>query len=229
MNAEVKPNFWYQEDSTSRVPGPLVPASNPTPFWTTQLLSDAEADAAYQCVMARYTQKQLSRVYQWDGQGDEVNLDSRYTHYYDMNVLPNAAEIERRFNAEVERCAQTWWNKSTAPVYAPQILGYEEKCLFKTHCDNSIWNADGWMQNDPLRNITALLYISDCVPTVTRPNQHSGGELIMDNVMTANGPARLQPRKGQFIAFPSHPMYRHQVTPVTRGYRIAIVNWWSLR
>lgn len=229
MNAEVKPSWWYGEDSTSQVPGQLVPANSPVPYWTSQLLSDAEADAIYHAVIAQYTRKQLHRVYNPDGQGDQINLDSRYTHAYEFYQLPGAADLEARFNAEVERCAQTWWNKASVPVYSPQILGYEEKCRFRTHCDNSIWNDKGWSQNDPMRDVTALLYISECVPTVTRPNQHSGGELVLDNVQTANGPVRIAPKKGQFVMFPSHPVYRHQVTPVTRGYRIAVVNWWSLR
>jgi Rps23 Pro-64 3,4-dihydroxylase Tpa1-like proline 4-hydroxylase len=230
MNAEVKqPAWWPIIDSTGEIPGVVVPQDHPTPYWTKQLLTEEEADEIYYRVIAQYPQKQLSRVYKWDGVGDEVNLDSRYTHYYDIMSLPNAREIEARFNEAVEECTQTWWKQSVQPVYAPQILGYEERCHFKTHCDNSIWTNGAWMRNDPTRDITALLYVSECVPLVTKHNQHSGGELVMDNVQTANGPARITPRKGQFIAFPSHPVYRHQVTQVTRGYRIAFVNWWTLR
>lgn len=229
MNVEVKPTWTYGEDSTAQVPGVMVPTTNPTPYFTSQLLSEAKADALYHEVIAQYTRKQLHRVYQSDGQGDQINLDSRYTHAYDFYQIPGAQEVEAKFNAEVNRVAQMWWGKESVPVYSPQILGYEEKCHFRTHCDNSIWKDNAWFQNDPMRDITALIYVSECVPTVTRPNQHSGGELVLDNIQMANGPVRIAPKKGQFVMFPSHPVYRHKVTPVTRGYRIAFVNWWSLR
>jgi hypothetical protein len=134
--------WWPLVDSLVEVPGVSVPEQSPTPYWTKQLLSEEEADAIHHQVIAQYPQKQLSRVYRWDGQGDEVNTDSRYTHYYDIMSLPNSREIEQRFNDAVEECAQTWWKKSTVPVYPPQILGYEERCHFRTHCDNSIFFDD---------------------------------------------------------------------------------------
>lgn len=230
MNAEVRPNWTYGENvSLQQVPGVMVPADYPTPYFTSQLLTESEADEVHHAVIAQYKTKQLHQVYQPDGTGSQVNLDSRYTHAYDYYMIPNARSIEAKFNSEVNRVAQMWWNKQSTPIYNPQILGYEEKCRFLTHCDNSVWANNQWFQNDPLRDVTALLYISDCVNTVTRPNQHSGGELVLDNVQTATGPVRISPKKGQFVMFPSHPAYRHQVTQVTRGYRIAIVNWWQLR
>jgi predicted 2-oxoglutarate/Fe(II)-dependent dioxygenase YbiX len=229
MNDEVKPAWSFVEDSTSQVPGVMIPSDNATPYFTSRLLDEAEADELYHAVIAQYARKQLHRVYQADGKGDQIDLNSRYTHAYEFYSLPNAQSLEARFNAEVERVARMWWNKQSIPVYSPQILGYEEKCRFRTHCDNSIWKDGGWFQNDPMRDVTALLYISECVPTVTRPNQHSGGTLVLDNILMGNSPVRIVPKKGQFVMFPSHPVFRHQVTPVTRGYRVALVNWWSLR
>lgn len=229
MSAVVNPNWRVLQDTLAEVPGVMVPQSHPTPFWTEQLLTPEEADAIYFNVMAQYTRKELSRVYRLDGLGDEVNTDSRYTHYYDMLSLPNSADIEARFNAAVARASKAWWDSETAPVYPPQILGYEERCHFRVHCDNSIWQNGAWDRNDPLRDVTALLYISECVPNTTRPNQYSGGELVLENIQMRDGsPARIRPRKGQFVMFPSHPIYRHQVTPIINGYRIAIVNWWTL-
>lgn len=228
MNEKDNRAWWYGDDTTSEVPGYMVPESHPVPYWSSQLLSPAESDAVYHEVIGQYSTKQLHRVYTADGKGSQVDLNARHTHSYDFYSLQGAAEIERRINAEVERCAQTWWGKTSTPTHSPQILGYEERCKFLSHCDNSIWNHPAWMRNDPLRDISGILYVSDCVALPTATNQYSGGHLVMDNIHTAAGPVRVFPQKGKFVAFPSHPMYRHQVTPVVRGYRVAFVNWWSL-
>lgn len=218
------------EDTTAHVPGLMVPPRSDLPYWTEQLLSEEEADRIYFSVISQYPKKELSRVYRLDGQGDEVNTDSRYTHYYDPINVGNFADIAARFNDAVNRCARKWWNCDAAPVYEPQILGYEERCHFRNHCDNSIWANGGWNRNDPQRDITALLYISECVPVVTRPGQYSGGEFSLTNIVDNGGkPITIRPRKGQFVAFPSHPVFRHQVAPVKRGYRVAVVNWWTAR
>jgi predicted 2-oxoglutarate/Fe(II)-dependent dioxygenase YbiX len=234
MNAEAKtsaqPRWRILEDTTSQVAGYSVPWDNHLPYWDEQVLSPAECDEVYHAVIAKYNEKQLARVYQWNGQGDELNFAARYTHYYSHTVLPEHLNVEKRFAEAVNRASKQWWAKTATPVYHSQVLGYEEKCQFATHCDNSIWADGSWKQNDPLRELTTLLYISDCVPTATRPNQYSGGELVLPNIVDNNNqPVTITPRKGQMIVFPSHPVFRHQVLSVSRGYRVALVNWWTLR
>lgn len=230
MNAEVKSPTWrIVEDTTSQVAGYSVPADNPLPYWTAQVLTPQECDQVYHAVVARYNQKQLARVYQWNGQGDELNFAARYTHYYSNDILPAGLNVEARFAEAVNTACAQWWKKSATPVYSSQVLGYEEKCQFATHCDNSIHTGQTWQQNDPTRDITALLYISECVPTAVVPNQYSGGELVLPNILDASGNATIiYPKKGQMVMFPAHPVFRHQVLPITRGYRVALVNWWTL-
>lgn len=213
-----------------QVAGESVPVGAEFPYWTTQVLTEQEADDVYFAVVGHYHNRALSRVYSNNGTGSEVNLAARYTHYYPMSVLPNHEDVSRRCTEAVNRCSAEWFHKSPIPVYDHQILGYEEKCQFGSHCDNSIWQNNRWVRNDPLRDITSLLYIGECVETQTRPNQYSGGELVFTNIVDANGEQlRLRPKKGQLIVFPSHPEFTHMVTPVSRGYRIALVNWWTLR
>jgi predicted 2-oxoglutarate/Fe(II)-dependent dioxygenase YbiX len=233
MNAEVKntnqPSWRILEDTSNQVSGYSIPADSPLPYWDEQLLSATECDEIYHAVIATYNQKQLARVYQWDGKGDEINFAARYTHYYSHNVLPKQLNVEHRFSEAVNRASKQWWAKTATPVYTSQVLGYEEKCQFATHCDNSIWVSAGWQRNDPLRDITALLYIGECVTTATRPNQYSGGELVLPNIVGRNNAEiTIKPRKGQMIAFPSHPAFRHKVLAISRGYRVALVNWWTL-
>lgn len=230
MNMSDERSWWPIPDDTNVIPGYEVPADHPTPYWSETLVSERECDEFYYEVIAQYSMKQLARVYQWDGGGDEINVDSRYTHYYDINAFRGAFSLAAKFNRAVENMAATWWQQGATPVYTPQILGYEERCKFATHCDNSIWVHNQWQRNDTTRDVTGLLYISDCVDTVTAPNQHQGGELNFPNIQTrTGGTATVRPAKGLFVAFPSHPVYRHQVYPVVRGYRVALVNWWTIR
>lgn len=159
-----------------------------------------------------------------------IDLETRHTHYYNPGWIPEGLAVEARFQAAVAECARQWWSATTTPVVESQILGYEERCKFRTHADNSIFSVNGWSRNDPLRDLTAILYLSDHVRDVVGANQFSGGELILDNLRTSDGlPIVIRPRKGQLVAFPSHPVFRHQVPLITRGYRIAFVNWWTVR
>ncbi len=92
-----------------------------------------------------------------------------------------------------------------------------------------MWDNNQWKRNNPERDLTGLLYISESVDTPTEPNQFSGGHLLLDNLIMDNSPVRIRPTKGQLIMFPSHPMFVHQVEPITAGYRISFVNWYSVR
>lgn len=221
--------WWVVEDTLREVPGYMPHPGLPLPYWSQQLLTPKEADELYFDVIAHYKDKALSRVYNSDGVGDRVDTSSRYTHYYNPYTMKKGREVEQRFNQAMADVCKLWWDKISLPVYAAQILGYEERCLFRTHTDNSIYSVNGWNRNDTRRDMTGLLYLGDCVEQVSQPNQFSGGQLILDNLMTPSGPVVIRPRKGQFVAFPSHPVFRHQVPPVTRGYRVAFVNWWELR
>lgn len=221
-------NWKVVEDTTAQVPGYMVPVSHPTPYWSETLLSEPECDDLYQEVMRQYDYKQPARVYKLDGTGDEINREARYTYYYDINNFPNIYGIVGKFNRAVENCARVWWDRTATPVYTPQILSYETHCKFATHCDNAIYTNGAWNRNDIPRDITGILYASDCVDCVVSPNQHQGGELNFPNIGCDGGTATVVPYKGLLVVFPSHPVYRHQVYPVLDGYRVALVNWWTL-
>lgn len=224
------PNWKYTNNTLESVPG-WTPAPEQTPFWTEQLFTPEEADAMFYNVIAQYHKKQLSTVYQWDGTGSVLDLNSRYTHYYDPALFVNYAEVESRFNNAVQNAVRGWMGlteATTQPAHSLQVLGYEERCLFRTHCDNCVYDGT-WHQNDIQRDVTSLVYLTDSVQQVTGPAQFSGGELLFDNIQADGYTLTLRPRKGQMVLFPSHPMYTHQVLPVTKGYRVALVNWFQVK
>lgn len=223
--------FWkVAHDTQADVPGFMPPEDSPLPYWSQQVLAEAECDKLFFQVMERYTEKRLSRVYKLDGTGDQLDLSVRHTHYYNPFTLPDGEYLNRVINGAASECARRWWGKEAVPATPLQVLGYEERCRFRSHCDNSLFQVNRWVRNDPLRDLTGLLYLSDWTPVISRPNQFQGGELIFENLWGVdNKKLVVYPRKGLFVAFPSHPIFTHQVPLITRGYRIATVNWWTMR
>lgn len=187
------------------------------------------ADDIFFSVMRHYSSKQLHQVYSLDGKSGVVDTNSRYTHSYPLSASSKATELTALMNDAVRLYASTEFSAFSVTKMVPQLLGYEERCQFRLHCDNSIWKNGSWVRNDPLRDITGILYLSDPVDYVTNPNQYSGGDLSFPNIVDSSGsPMTLRPKKGSMAIFPSSPAYQHQVSIITAGYRLAAVNWWSL-
>jgi predicted 2-oxoglutarate/Fe(II)-dependent dioxygenase YbiX len=226
MSAEV--NWYWRDKALDTIP---VPKTNKLPFVLKQLVSPAEADEIYFATLRKYSQRVLHTVYLPDGTGSRVDTDSRYTHSYPYGSMPHSEAINTAMNALVADVSMQWFNKSTRPVYAPQILGYEEKCLFRSHCDNSVFVVDkGWVRNDPARDVSGILYLSEPVDLITGPNQYRGGELCFNNLLGAKGePIVVRPKKGQMLIFPSSPAYLHEVRMISQGYRLGLVNWWTVQ
>lgn len=208
---------------------PHIPADFSRPYYESYVLSRAQCDALYHEVIGRYSKKQLSRVYMPSGVGSQIDLGARYTHYYDPHSFTIGQELDKLFNDAVSLACQQVWGKVATAVARTQLLGYEERCMFRTHADNSVLSPIGWVRNDPTRDISGILYVSEHAEFSTRPGQFSGGEFVFDNLVDEyNKKIVVKPKKGQLILFPSDPRFIHSVLPVTGGYRIAFVNWWKL-
>ncbi len=189
----------------------------------------SNADEIFYNVMRHYSSKQLHQVYSLDGKSGVVDTNSRYTHSYPLAASMQAAELTTLMNEAVRLYTSTEFASFSSTKMVPQLLGYEERCQFRLHCDNSIWKGGAWNRNDKLRDVTGILYLSDPVDYVTKPNQYSGGDLSFPNIVDPSGShMTLRPKKGTMVIFPSSPAYQHQVSIITAGYRLAVVNWWSL-
>jgi PKHD-type hydroxylase len=79
------------------------------------------------------------------------------------------------------------------------------------HADNAgMYDADGW----PLRtDVSFTLFLSD-------PETYDGGAL---RIRDLSGDREFRPAAGAAVLYPTG--FLHQVTPVTRGVRLACVGW----
>jgi hypothetical protein len=226
MNAKVK--WRWRDDRLDNIP--IEKKDNELPFIIKSLVSSVDADTIFFSTLRSYSKRALHSVYLPDGTGSRIDTSSRYTHSYPYFSMPLREKITSSINKAVNEASMEWFGVESSPVYAPQILGYEEKCLFRAHCDNSVFvNDKGWVRNDPSRDISGILYLSEPVDVITGPNQYRGGELCFNHMLNEyGGPTVVRPKKGQMIIFPSSPAYMHEVRIITQGYRLGVVNWWQL-
>jgi len=115
-------------------------------------------------------------------------------------------------------------------------LGYNSGCLYGVHSDNCepVLDDNGELlrfeYSRPDRQISSLLYLTDSVTEVTGDNHAVGGNLSFPFLRDEKDEMLLiEPEKGLFIAFPSNPIFAHEVHMVYEGYRMAIVDWLSAR
>ena len=101
----------------------------------------------------------------------------------------------------------------------PQLLRYGIGGMYEPHVDGeSLWNKeDGtkvWRKSVE-RDLSAVIYLND---------DFEGGEFVFPDLNI-----RVSPKPGLLLCFPSSHLYRHGVLPVTRGERLAIVTWMTVR
>jgi SM-20-related protein len=114
-----------------------------------------------------------------------------------------------------------------------QALQYTRGDFYIRHADDSSEVIDdaqqtvGFVQVAPQRRITTVLF-------ATSHEKHaqddevcfSGGELLFNYLSRSDGSmVSYTPQAGDLIAFPSNPLFSHEVTPVTSGYRLTLVQW----
>lgn len=198
------------------------------PVFSRQLLSPKDADDFYYEIISNISKKQNTTVYDVNGGPSRVDYDLRDAHWYDPKLFSaRYANTERLIDDCVKQTCKELWQKNATQVVEPQVIGYGERCKFNLHCDNSMYKDGGWIRNDPLRDVTGILYLSGTSDVETF-NRFEGGKLVFDTIKRDGQPFTIAPRKGEFVLFPSNHKYLHRVTPVTRGYRAIIVNFWTL-
>lgn len=97
-------------------------------------------------------------------------------------------------------------------LYPPMFNCYANGMHFGSHVDGAVRLVPG--HNQKLRtDISATLFLS-------APESYDGGELIVQDTY---GEQRVKLPSGHMVLYPANS--RHQVTPVTRGQRIASFFW----
>lgn len=97
-------------------------------------------------------------------------------------------------------------------IYPPRFNCYRGGGRYGTHVDNALMPLPGG--NEMLRaDLSATLFISE-------PGEYEGGELKIESTY---GTQAIKLAAGDMILYPSSSL--HQVTPVTRGTRLASFFW----
>lgn len=97
-------------------------------------------------------------------------------------------------------------------IWPPMFNCYQDGGHYGTHVDAALMRpADG---GPSLRSdLSATIFLSD-------PDSYDGGELVIEDRFGAQS---VKLNAGDMVLYPSSSL--HQVTPVTRGRRVAAITW----
>ena len=99
-------------------------------------------------------------------------------------------------------------------IYPPLFNRYGGGQSFGFHVDNAIRYDRSRGGVDPVRtDVSATLFLAD-------PDAYDGGELVIEDTF---GMQRVKLQAGDLVLYPGTSL--HQVTPVTRGERLASFFW----
>lgn len=114
----------------------------------------------------------------------------------------------------------------------PQALLYERGSYYLRHsdsCNELIDNSKeliGWNLVAKERVITTVLFLNSH-KNIENRDFFEGGELVFNFLFSDNKrePFSIEPMRGSLIAFPSNPIFSHEVKKVLSGYRLTIAQW----
>src|SRR5690349_1214112 len=99
-------------------------------------------------------------------------------------------------------------------IYPPLFNRYDGGQSFGFHVDNAIRYDRSRGGAEPIRtDLSATLFLSS-------PDEYDGGELVIEDTY---GMQRVKLQAGDLVLYPGTSL--HQVTPVTRGERLASFFW----
>jgi predicted 2-oxoglutarate/Fe(II)-dependent dioxygenase YbiX len=119
--------------------------------------------------------------------------------------------LERHFRVELSGFEQ------------PQFLCYRVGDFFVAHQDGNTGMVN--LESDRTRRVSITMFLNNqCAEE--RPDTYSGGSLVFSDWRT-QARQEVVGEAGTLVAFRSE--VTHEVTPVTRGERYAIVTWYGIR
>lgn len=148
-------------------------------------------------------------------------LDDFYSEYYEKQFLRHKPLIEEHFAAVMTLSTDI------------QVLEYKEGYFYVKHADDSseLVNDDGETVGfkcvAPERKFTTVLFATPHESNAQNKSEgFSGGELLFNYLYDENGaPVKIKAEAGDMVIFPSNPYFSHEVLPVTKGYRLTLVQW----
>lgn len=146
-------------------------------------------------------------------------------------------DIETVYRAAFEKARgkiERYYGVKLGPSSGAHVLGYGPGSLYGLHADNCdpVFDAQGgitsFVYKREERQISTLLYLTDSVDEIDGENQCIGGNLSFHFLRDEEDePLLIQPKRGLLVAFPSNPIFAHEVHEVYEGFRMTIVDWYS--
>ncbi len=132
--------------------------------------------------------------------------------------------------AKIQKTIEAFFCAPLSTASHPQGLFYEQGGFYMPHADDSSMVLDsdgetvGFKHVAPQRKITTIAFCNSHCDYDAKGFE--GGEVVFSYLKTKNGErVRIKPKAGTLLAFPSNPLFVHEVTKVTQGQRFCIVQW----
>jgi predicted 2-oxoglutarate/Fe(II)-dependent dioxygenase YbiX len=225
----------YKFVSKQLNPRRLMPLNMELPVYSRVIatLDDVLPAAEFSFQNALQSKLRISSVYSRVAAGKFEGLATAPSSRNSFNIdTVQAAAYEKLYalmDREAEIAKRDFGNNLPALIPAgDQSLVYKEGGFFRAHTDDSVWDngLNKWVQNQHLRQFTALLYLNSQGAGETN---FQGGSLRLNNIVDSNNQLLdLVPSAGMFVMFPSHPWFMHEVLQVTKGMRICLTRWYTV-
>lgn len=146
---------------------------------------------------------------------------SLFEEIYTNRFLNSQGKIEEYFAAPLT---------TSTPL---QVLAYKQGDFYIKHSDDSNEIIDkkgqtiGFQLVAPQRRITTVAF-GTSHKSYADSNRYyfDGGELVFNYLYYKDGTqVSLKPKAGDMIAFPSNPLFSHEVKVVEEGFRLTLVQW----
>lgn len=120
---------------------------------------------------------------------------------------PTNQWIFERLTGSIIKLNQQFWNFDLSRIETLQYSEYKVGQFYKPHID--------MMYHSPNRSVRKLSFTVQ----LTNPKEYEGGDVVIK----AGSDDKIHRTKGTISFFPSYVL--HEVTPVTKGTRHALVGW----
>lgn len=206
-----------------------------TPVYVGRILGVAECESAIAVINGKLHNSEGwdSLVYDYGKPTNSAIAASRVS----KQVRPTGPHFDAIYSAVDSRVRDiatkifTGFQQANLRRFDDQALIYYAGGLFRQHADDSILRSRKWFYNQPRRQLTAILYLSEQDEEIPSSSQSfTGGSLVFPNIQDSWGQRLvISPRAGRLVVFPSHPQYVHEVLPVRTGERFAITRWYTVQ
>lgn len=139
----------------------------------------------------------------------QVSPSAQTLAYVTRRLEEERQNLENHFGIALNGCEQ------------PQFLCYREGDFFVAHQDGNTGLVN--LDTDRTRRVSITIFLND-QSAEPRSNSYDGGSLVFSDWRTGSR-HEVTAVTGTLVAFRAETT--HEVTPVTRGERYAIVTWYS--